>query len=118
MKHLKITVDGKAYDVTVEELDEESVQNSQNTTENIPKKTDSLNKSNINGEPINAPMSGNILSVNVTQGQSVNKGDVIAILEAMKMENEILAPRSGKIVAIRVDKGQSVNTNQVIAVIE
>ena len=55
-------------------------------------------------------MPGNILSVNVSQGQAVKSGDILVILEAMKMENEIVAPRDGQIAQIAVSKGASVDT--------
>ena len=69
------------------------------------------------GEPVKSPMPGNILKINVTQGQKVNEGDVIMILEAMKMENEIVATRSGTIAQIAVSKGAVVETGAVLAVI-
>ena len=69
------------------------------------------------GEPVKSPMPGNILKINVTQGQQVNEGDVIMILEAMKMENEIVATRSGTIAQIAVSKGAVVETGAVLAVI-
>ena len=69
------------------------------------------------GEAEKSPMPGNILKINVTQGQKVNEGDVIMILEAMKMENEIVATRSGTIAQIAVSKGAVVETGAVLAVI-
>ena len=69
------------------------------------------------GEPVKSPMPGNILKINVTQGQQVNEGDVIMVLEAMKMENEIVATRSGTIAQIAVSKGAVVETGAVLAVI-
>ncbi|MDY4634162.1 MAG: biotin/lipoyl-containing protein [Candidatus Limivicinus sp.] len=69
------------------------------------------------GEAVKSPMPGNILKINVTQGQKVNEGDVIMILEAMKMENEIVATRSGTIAQIAVSKGAVVETGAVLAVI-
>ena len=69
------------------------------------------------GEAVKSPMPGNILKVNVTQGQQVNEGDVIMVLEAMKMENEIVATRSGTIAQIAVSKGAVVETGAVLAVI-
>lgn len=59
---------------------------------------------------INAPMPGNINAVKVTSGQAVKKGDVLIILEAMKMENEIVAPKDGKIGQVYVQKGATVET--------
>lgn len=69
------------------------------------------------GEPVKSPMPGNILKINVAQGQQVNEGDVIMILEAMKMENEIVATKSGTIAQIAVAKGAVVETGTVLAVI-
>ena len=69
------------------------------------------------GEPVKSPRPGNILKINVTQGQQVNEGDVIMVLEAMKMENEIVATRSGTIAQIAVSKGAVVETGAVLAVI-
>ena len=69
------------------------------------------------GEAVKSPMPGNILKINVTQGQQVSEGDVIMILEAMKMENEIVATRSGTIAQIAVSKGAVVETGAVLAVI-
>ena len=69
------------------------------------------------GEAVNAPMPGTILKVNVTQGQAVKEGDVLCVLEAMKMENEIMAPKSGTITQVVVSKGSSVNTGDALVVI-
>lgn len=63
---------------------------------------------------VNAPMPGTIVSVNVSNGQSVKKGDVLCILEAMKMENEIVAPNDGTVAAVLVDKGASVNSGDAL----
>ena len=62
-------------------------------------------------------MPGNILKVNVTAGQSVKEGDVLVILEAMKMENEIMAPKAGTVAQVVTSKGASVNTGDVLVVI-
>ena len=63
---------------------------------------------------ISAPMPGTILSVAVKAGDSVKKGDVLAILEAMKMENEIMAPHDATVAAVQVNKGESVDTGAAI----
>ena len=69
------------------------------------------------GEQVKSPMPGNILAVNVTPGAAVKAGDVMFILEAMKMENEIVAPVSGTVKQVLVAKGSVVNTDEVLAVI-
>ena len=69
------------------------------------------------GEAVNAPMPGNILKVNVTAGQAVKEGDVLVVLEAMKMENEIMAPKAGTIAQVLVSKGSTVDTGAPLVVI-
>ena len=69
------------------------------------------------GEAVNAPMPGNILKVNVTNGQAVKEGDVLVVLEAMKMENEIMAPKNGTVTQVLVQKGSTVDTGAPLVVI-
>ena len=69
------------------------------------------------GEAVTAPMPGTILKVNVTVGQSVKEGELLCVLEAMKMENEIFAPKAGSVAQVVVSKGSSVNTGDVLVVI-
>ncbi len=69
------------------------------------------------GETVAAPLPGNIIDVKVAQGASVKAGDVIIILEAMKMENEIVAPKDGTIAQIVVSKGTTVDTDDPLFVI-
>ena len=69
------------------------------------------------GEPVKSPMPGNILKICVSQGQQVNEGDVLIVLEAMKMENEIVATKAGTVAQIAVSKGAVVETGTVLAVI-
>lgn len=69
------------------------------------------------GEVITSPMPGNILKINVAQGQHVNEGDVLIVLEAMKMENEISATKSGTVAQINVTKGAVVETGTPLVVI-
>ncbi len=63
------------------------------------------------GQTVTAPMPGNILKVNVTAGQAVKAGQVLCVLEAMKMENEIMAPCDGKVAQVLVSKGATVDTD-------
>ena len=69
------------------------------------------------GEKVDSPMPGTILKVNVAAGQTVKEGDLLVVLEAMKMENEIFAPKGGTVSQVLVEKGASVNTGDVLVVI-
>ncbi|HHU49743.1 MAG TPA: biotin/lipoyl-binding protein [Clostridiales bacterium] len=71
----------------------------------------------VSGEPVKAPMPGTILDVKVSSGQTVKSGDILFILEAMKMENEIMAPVDG-VVQVIAAKGSTVNTGDVLASIQ
>ena len=69
------------------------------------------------GEAVNAPMPGNILKVNVKTGDAVKAGQVLVVLEAMKMENEIMAPKAGTVTQVLVSKGSTVDTGAPLVVI-
>ena len=69
------------------------------------------------GDKVDSPMPGTILKVNVAAGQTVKEGDLLVVLEAMKMENEIFAPKGGTVSQVLVEKGASVNTGDVLVVI-
>ncbi len=70
------------------------------------------------GDAIRSPMPGTILKVNAVNGQRVKAGDILFVLEAMKMENEIVAPKDGVITSVTVQKGSSVETDAVLATIQ
>ena len=69
------------------------------------------------GEAVNSPMPGTILAVNVAVGDTVKAGDVLLVLEAMKMENEIPAPKDGKVTSVAVAKGASVESGALLCTI-
>jgi len=92
-----------------------------NTQPNSNNNRNNNNNSNINNntvpvdaQTIDAPMPGVIMDVKVNTGDVVKKGDVLLILEAMKMENEIVSPKDGKIASVNVSKGESVNAGDVL----
>ncbi|MBO4355768.1 MAG: biotin/lipoyl-binding protein [Clostridia bacterium] len=114
MKRYNVTVNGVTYDVVVEEVNDSSSVQAPAPAEPVAPKAASA----AGGTPIKAPMPGTILKLNVSAGQSVKKGDVVAVLEAMKMENEIFAPADGTVLSVNVNKGASVKTDDVIATIK
>ena len=112
MKVYKVKVNGKVYEVEVESVTES------NATITTPSKAPVTEVvSNGAGTDLKAPMAGTILDVKVKVGDSVNVGDVICILEAMKLENEVVADTAGVIRSIAVSKGDSVQNGQLLVVI-
>ncbi len=121
MKKYNVTVNGTKYEVTLEAVDASEVKASP-AAPAAPAAAPapapvSAPAANANGETVTSPMPGTILSVNVSNGAAVKKGDVLLILEAMKMENEILAPCDGTVASVNVTKGSSVETGAVLCVI-
>lgn len=124
MRNFKITVNGSVYDVSVEETNSgvaastpvitpiaKPVANTVCVPAQVVKP-----KNNVCGLAINSPMPGMILSFKVESGATVKKGQVVMVLEAMKMENDISAPADGKITFV-ASKGATVETGEVLAVI-
>lgn len=119
MRQFKITVNGNTYEVEVEELNSSSVtQAPSNITkpEPVVTKAPEPKKVSAQGTQLKSPMPGTILRIPVKNGATVKKGDVIVVLEAMKLENDILAPVDG-VVNLAVSQGATVDTGDVIAVI-
>ncbi len=114
MKKYKVTVNGTAYEITLEEVDAAEVQSAAAKT---AANASAPSAAPAGGESVNSPMPGTILSVNVTNGQSVKKGDVLMILEAMKMENEIMSPCDGTVSSVQVAKGASVESGTLLCTI-
>ena len=113
MKKYKVTVNGVAYEVELEELTGAAPAPAAAAAPAPPPPP-----APAGGEQVTAPMPGTILSVNVAVGDSVKRGQVLMILEAMKMENEIMCPRDGRIIAIQTSKGAAVESGTPLCTIQ
>ena len=111
MKKYRDTVNGTAYEIELEEL-----------TGAAPAPAAApaaaAAPAPAGGEQVTSPMPGTILDVKVSQGASVKKGDVLMILEAMKMENEIMCPCDGKVASVNTAKGATVESGTLLCVIQ
>ena len=116
MKRYTITVNGTAYDVTVDEANGAvpAPVAAAPAAAPAPAPKAAPAPAAQGAIKVEAPMPGTILDVKVSNGASVNAGDVLCILEAMKMENEIVAPQAGTVASVSVSKGDSVEAGQVI----
>lgn len=110
MKIYKVKVNGKVYEVELESVTETQASIETKVEKVIPSQ-------NVEGITIKAPMQGTILAVKVNVGDYVKKGQCVFILEAMKLENEIVSPADGVVKQILVTKGEAVNNQAVMAVI-
>lgn len=118
MKYYNITVNGVAYSVSVEETAAGAAPVAAAPAAPVAPKAApapaAAPKAAAGAVAVKAPMPGNILDVKVAAGASVKAGDVLVILEAMKMENEIVAPQDGTVASINVNKGDTVNSGDVL----
>ena len=123
MKNLIVTVNGVAYNVTVEEGTGAAVPAAAPAAAPAPAAASApapaaapspAAAGSAGAVSVNAPMPGNILDVRVKPGDSVKAGDVLLILEAMKMENEISAPQDGTVASVNVRKGDVVNSGDLL----
>ncbi len=134
LKKYKITVDGKAYEVEVEDVGSSTSAQSVSAPISTPVAAAQAAPVEVKpsaqapvaaaapkapaaepkGEVLRAPMPGTILSVTASVGKTVKRGDILLVLEAMKMENEIVAHVDGTIAAIYVQKGSSVNAGETL----
>lgn len=121
MKKYNVTVNGTAYEITLEVADAAEIKATAPAAAPAaapaPAAPAAPTAAPANGETVTAPMPGTILAVNVSNGAAVKKGDVLMVLEAMKMENEIVAPADGTVASVNVTKGSSVETGAVLCVI-
>ena len=120
MKKFNITVNGQAYEVEVEEVG--GAVSAAPAPKTAPAPAAAPAPKAAAGVPagaatVSAPMPGKIMSVAVKPGDAVKRGQVLLILEAMKMQNEIMAPSDAEVADVRVAAGQSVNTGDVMVVL-
>lgn len=114
MEQYTITINGKAYEVEVNKHAEGEASIVSRPEVVLQK----VQTSSSTGTPVTAPMPGSLFDIVVNEGERVEAGQVILILEAMKMENEIMAPISGRIASIGKQKGDSIKSGDVLAIIE
>lgn len=131
MKQFRVTVNGQLFEVSVEEIAgdaaAEPVKAAKATLPStdaallspaaIPQQLPDIKKISSVGTTVNAPMPGVVLSVSVNPGSQVKAGEILLILEAMKMENEITAPADGTVLDVCVRKGASVNSGDIMVLI-
>ncbi len=113
MKKYRVTVNGTAYEIELEELTGAAPAAPAAAPAPAPAAA-----APAGGEQVTSPMPGTILDVKVSQGAAVKKGDVLMILEAMKMENEIMCPCDGKVASIHASKGAAVESGTLLCVIQ
>ena len=117
MRKYRVTVNGTVYEVELEEITGAVPAAAPAPTAEKPAAPAPAAPAG-EGERITSPMPGTILAVNVTPGQSVKKGDVLMILEAMKMENEIMCPRDGVVGSVQAAKGAAVESGTLLCVLQ
>lgn len=112
MKIYKVKVNGKVYEVELE-----SVTEAQGSIAVAPQAAAPAAPAAAGDQEVKAPMAGTILDVKVAVGAQVKMGQVIAILEAMKLENEVVSTAEGTVKQVLVNKGQAVTNQQVLVIV-
>lgn len=115
MKIYKVKVNGKVYEVELESVSEAS--GSIVSEKKVDAPASAAPATSGEGTPLLSPIQGTVLKINVSEGSSVKKGDVLLVIEAMKLENDIVAPKDGVIKGIKVSKGQNVNSKDQLLII-
>ena len=114
MKIYKVKVNGKVYEVELESVSETSGTIVSEKKADAPAPAPATSGE---GTPLLSPIQGTVLKINVAVGDSIKKGDVLLVIEAMKLENDIVAPKDGVIKGIKVSKGQNVNSKDELLII-
>ena len=117
MKKYTITVNGVAYDVTVEENGGDTPVKKAEKAPVVSAPAPSVKPAS-GDVSVESPMPGNIIDVKIKAGDTVEAGETLIILEAMKMENDIVAPSNGTVVSVNVTKGEAVDAGQVLVTID
>lgn len=123
MKKYEIEINNEVYRVTVKELDADADMSTgapESTREAMPAQENAPSQGTpvaSGGTEVTAPMPGTILKVNVTSGQTVSAGDTLVVLEAMKMENEVVAPADGVVGDVLVSANDRVQSGQLLLTI-
>ena len=115
MKAYKVNVNGSVYEITLEVIDKADIKEAPKAA--APAAPAAPASAPAGAQSITAPMPGNILKVNVAAGQQVKKGQVLMILEAMKMENEIMCPCDGTVASVNVNVGATVETGTLLCAV-
>lgn len=122
MKKYRVNVNGTEYEIAIELMDgnakAEELKSAPKAAPEAAPKAAAAPTATGAGEKVTCPMPGNILAVNVNVGDTVKEGQILMILEAMKMENEIMAPCDGKITSVGVTKGATVESGTLLCTIE
>ena len=118
MKKYRVTVNGTAYEIELEELTGAAPAPAAAAAAPAPAPAAAPVAAPAGGEQVTSPMPGTILSINVAAGDTVKRGQVLMILEAMKMENEIMCPCDGKVASVNTSKGSSVESGTLLCVIQ
>lgn len=119
MKKYKVNVNGTNYEIAIELIDGNAkAEEMKSAPKAAPQAAQQAPAASGAGEKVTCPMPGNILAVNVNVGDTVKEGQVLMVLEAMKMENEIMAPCGGKITSVGVTKGATVESGALLCTIE
>ncbi len=120
MRKFYLTVNGTTYVVEIEELGEgtATVAAPAAAPAAAPKAAAPKAAAPAGANAVKAPFPGTVVKMNVTAGQAVKKGDVLCVIEAMKMENEISAPADGTVASVNVQKGASVATDDVLVTLK
>ena len=114
MKKHRVTVNGTGYEIELEE----QIGTAPAPAAAAPAAPAPAAAAPEGGEQVTAPMPGTILSINVAAGDTVKRGQVLMILEAMKMENEIMCPCDGKVASVNTSKGAAVESGTLLCVIQ